>query len=265
MSCQAGKVEEYQMTHANIKIVKFIYIYVIILVVQLLALQSCSSGEQSGNRFYNKNIKNCISCGRRFTVNQNGAEILNKPDGKTLARTDAGKILEVICYYTDGNGDVWGYIISPAEGWISMSEASLVYDNIAFFDEHSEQITDPQGNILPDGPRYLWSYPCSGVIIGTDSSPEEEINITAQYADAEGRVWVYFDGSGWICLDAPYDKNIPAVDYGEAHMTYELPYKEPGYWDTAPSYAPFVWAAIVLIFIIEAVSQVRAYIRNNKK
>jgi hypothetical protein len=103
------------------------------------------------------------------------------------------------------------------------------------------------------------------VIVGTDTSSEEEINITTQYTDKLGRTWVHLDGSGWICLDAPYDKDIEAVDYGKAVMTYTLPVKEPGYWDTMPAYTPYVWAGIVLIFIIEAAIQVRAYLNNKNK
>jgi hypothetical protein len=159
---------------------------------------------------------------------------------------------------------VWGYIKIPVVGWINMAGLELVYDDIAFIDGHSGEINDANNNDLPDRPRYLWLYPCSGVIVGTDTSPEEEINVTMQYSDTSGRTWVYLDGSGWICFDKPYDTDIAAVDYGKAVMTYVLPVREPGYWDTVPAYTPYVWAGIVLIFIIEATIQVKSFIKNSK-
>lgn len=250
----------------NKKQVKLFQIYAIILTVGFLfMLSSCASDIPGSNRFYKSHEKDCITCGRSFTVTGNGAEIFIKPDGKKLDRADAGNIITVDYYYTDGDGVVWGYIRTPDEGWINMVGLELVYDDIAFVDDHSGEINDASSNALPDGPRYLWSYPCSGVIVGTDASPEEEINITMKYSDTSGRTWVYLDGSGWICLDAPYDTDIAAVDYGKAVITYVLPVREPGYWDTVPAYAPYVWAGIVIIFLIEATIQVRAFIRNKTK
>ncbi len=255
-----------KMFRINKKNVKLFQIYAIILAVGFLfTLSSCASDAPGGNRFYRSHEKDCIRCERSFTVTGNRAEIFIKPDGKRVDRADAGDIITVESYYTDGDGVIWGYIKKPVEGWINMAGLELVYDYIAFVEDHSGEINDASSNALPDGPRYIWSYPCSGVIVGTDTSPEEEINITMLYTDISGRNWVYLDGSGWICLDKPYDTDIAAVDYGKAVMKYMLPVREPGYWDTVPAYTPYVWAGIIVIFIIEATLQVRAYIRNKKK
>lgn len=253
------------MSHIDKNKVKTLRFYAIIFLgCIIMSLISCSSDATDTNRFYRRHIDQFVSCNRSFTV-INGSEILEKPDGKTLTETKAGDVLMVDSYYTDSDGEVWGYITKPVEGFLKMSEIKLVFDNVAFNEVKSDEITDAGSYSLPEGPRYLWSYPCSGVIVGTDYSSEEEINISTQYIDEKERIWVYFDSAGWICLDAPYDSSIEKVYYGDAEMTYFIPEKDPGYWDTAPDYAPYVWSGITLIIIVEVVAQIRAHKKRHKR
>ena len=175
-------------------------------------------------------------------------------------------MLLIDCYYTDKKGEVWGRVKDG--DWVRMEGLDLVYDYIAFYEQHSEEISDASES-LPEGPRYLWSYPRSGEIIGIDNSSEEEgVSVSSSYTDEEGLVWVYINtsgSSGWVCLDAPLDKNIPAADYGRGEMDYIQPPKKPGYWDSVPSYAPYAWGVIVLVVIVEAALQVRAHVRKNRR
>lgn len=258
------------MRRKNKKRVMFFGIYAIMFLAICLTIpfiSSCASENEgeSSNKFYDKHIEELMLCNRSFT--SNGGFLLTKPGGSEIEEIPAGKILFVKRYYTDRKDVVWGYVDYPTAGWVAMDELVLVYDEIAFRESHSEEISDT-GDSLPEGLKYIWSYPGSGIIIGRDySSPDEEEapSLFQKYTDPEGRVWASLDTEGWICLSAPDDNNIAALDYPPASMTYYKPPAAPSYWDTAPPYAPYVWAGIALIIIIEAAIQMNSYVKRNKK
>jgi hypothetical protein len=233
----------------------------IIAACSLLLLLAACVGS-----FEKRHADEFVGCNRNFRVAGGPAEACSEPGEKPLGRHEPGEILVIDYYYTDKRGEVWGRV--EGGGWVRMEGLELVYDNTAFCEQHSEEITDAS-DPPPEGPRYIWSYPRSGEIIAIDSSSEEEgIAVFSSYTDEEGLVWIYLStpgSSGWVCLDAPYDENIPAHDYGLAEIHYIQPPKKPGYWDSAPSYAPYAWGVIVLVVLVEIALQVRAQVRKNRR
>ncbi len=258
------------MRRKNKKRVMFFGIYAIIFLAICLTMpfiSSCASegegGGEGGNKFYDKHIEELILCNRSFSANK--SSLLTKPGGSEIEEIPEGRILFVKRYYTDRKDAVWGYVDYPAVGWVAMDDLALIYDEVAFRESHSEEISDA-GESLPAGLKYIWSYPGSGTIIGSDNSTpdyDEAPGLALKYIDQEGRVWASLDTEGWICLSAPDDENIPAANYPPASITYYKPPAEPSYWDTAPPYAPYVWAGIALIIIIEAAIQINSYVKRN--
>lgn len=218
------------------------------------------------NSFFIKNRDICILCRRQFITRAADTPVYNRPVGRVTDILDAGEVLTVEYYCTDKKGEVWG--ITADGGWLSMNALDLVYDNIAFFEQHSGEISDYSDNTLPDGQRYLWTYPCSGRISGADNSATEEIRLTSVFTDRVGRRWVYFEKSsaesGWICLDAPDDDGIEPVDYGPAYVKFTKPIKPPGAWDRLPPHTPYAIAGIVLIVCFEIFMFIRNRRRANK-
>jgi len=134
----------------------------------------------------------------------------------------------------DDNGVEWGITEIYSErssnnevpnGWVPMSQLSVVYDSAAFMDEHADKIQERDfdlGTLTFDGDMVMWSWPGSGQIAGTFDMQhimgETNMNIgTNIYTDEQGREWGYlgyFYGfrNLWVFLEDPSNKDIPAFN-----------------------------------------------------
>ncbi|MCM1577724.1 MAG: hypothetical protein NC078_02840 [Ruminococcus sp.] len=141
-------------------------------------------------------------------------------DLSAVRRVNAGEKISTNVSYVDGSGVIWGYLYSETGlgGWFRMENVSLVYDNIAFAEEHQSELTPYAGQL--DGFEakeylYLWTYPYSGetetVCVKGDEwfTNGDTANLGERaayvYRDPAGNDWVYLDflPSGWVYVTNP--------------------------------------------------------------
>jgi len=188
--------------------------------------------------FYSKHYRDCEYVYRNFICNgglgyvnvyrdpESGKVIDSFKNGTKVYISQSykykGTVYGVAQYIFDESGEAvpdFRYDKSAETGWIDMSELSLVYDAIAFDEEHSSEYVSKE--IELDISEYknlvLWSYPGSGVVSASiptsDISGIEELNLSTVWTDEEGREWAnigYWRGirNVWLCISEPENENL---------------------------------------------------------
>ena len=106
------------------------------------------------DQFYNTNYEDCDILDRKVIIAEGSVAQSSPTDRRQVFKTDANFIYNVSVTYTDPEGTVWLCIEKDNEfggisGWVPMTAATLIYDNVSFEAEHSSEFTDPDG-ISPD-------------------------------------------------------------------------------------------------------------------
>ena len=223
---------------------------------------------------------------------ENRAYYTNGAEGFVLACDAPGSGAKAalpngICYhiyYTyDKNGDLWGYVEfdpdDPANfenwrnfvpGWVPMADMTADYDNSAFFTEHGDEYVqkDAELEIAFQDTVYTYKYPGSGIVLEElhGDWARNPLTFTSVFVDPAGREWgnvgyYYGHRNFWVCLDDPYnaelppDENFRAVNTVPAAsaevMTAALNgAKAPNLYVYAGAAGVIVIAAAVLVFVI---------------
>lgn len=174
--------------------------------------------------FYDKHSADCRHTElRKYTPKDGSVEIFEEPEGKVKYTLDS-KLFGSQWQYTDGKGNVWGYIEDYSEnkndGWFKLADVDRVYDHIDFAEEHGKEFyEDPSEYDLTNAA--LYEYP-NGYIKDKDwgsyytqNFEEGSVPYTSCWKDENGRAWGavgYYFGhwDGWICLDEPTNTSLAA-------------------------------------------------------
>lgn len=150
-------------------------------------------------------------------------DIYDDPNGKMVRDVKSGEEQGVQYKYTDKNGVLWGGF--PDEEnfenmlWIKLDGLEVVYDNISFTEEHSDEIY-PYDNSFSaldsDDPITFYDYPDSENFFTAESHPEDWTSyISSLYNDGE-QVWGYvrymWGMKGWIKLEDTHAAEMTAQD-----------------------------------------------------
>ena len=222
----------------------------------------------SGNGFYARNRSHILYLGRSFVANSDTGYVpVRYAPGleDEMTRVDNGNIvfLEYSCLY---DGEFWGLIAvtrspEPKVGWVKLDDFLVLYDYVAFEEEHIDTLTRHSGNldeIDKAGTMIAWSWPGSGISFWTvEGVNTSSLSIAHAYTDYDGREWGfirYISNSDniWVCTSDPVNPDIPAFN----------PAPPPGGWvsDTVHTdiaelnKSPFLLAFILVSFL--AVSSV---------
>ncbi len=153
-------------------------------------------------------------------------------DQRSVRRVGVGEVISTNVSYTAPDGVIWSYAYSETGigGWFRMENVSLVYDSIAFTEEHQNELTPYAGQLdgfSPTAYLYLWTYPGSGEAENICRAGDEWFtngdvqNLGERaayvYRDAGGSEWVYLDflPSGWVYVpnpEADLRSGVPAVN-----------------------------------------------------
>ena len=174
------------------------------------------------NDFYNRNRNDIVFLGRSFFVN--GADgyvpVMEDPGSKhEIGRLQNGEItfLQYSCLY---NGEFWGFS-SEFSGWISIDQLLVLYDNVAFEEDHFEEIYPYDGDfaaIKEVGSAIAWSWPGATAPMWTfEGLDTDNLWVVHAYRDEQGREWglvTYLFGyrNIWFCLDDPLNSDIAAFN-----------------------------------------------------
>ena len=141
-------------------------------------------------------------------------------DQRSVRRVSVGEVISTNVSYPAPDGVIWGYAYSETGlgGWFRMDNVTLVYDSIAFTEEHQNELTPYAGQLDGFSPKeylYLWTYPGSGEAENICRAGDEWfINGDVQnlgerasyvYRDGSGSEWVYLEflPGGWVYVPNP--------------------------------------------------------------
>lgn len=145
-------------------------------------------------------------------------EVVNLPNGTSF---NVGMI------WTAGDGTEWavGYRMFQTEtgwneyvGWVPMSELALIYDYIAFQEDHGGEFEEYDGSGDGLTEVCLYSYP-GGVYSYTLTENEDYLPFDEAfehlYTDENGLRWTYVGyymgrNNAWACIDDPLNENLGA-------------------------------------------------------
>jgi len=183
------------------------------------------------NDFYNRNRHYIVQLNRSFYVNaSSGFAIMKKAPGERgeIARIENGKTiyLRYSCLY---NGDFWGLTtVYPeseqgraSDGWIRIDDLLVLYDYIAFDEEHFDEFYNYEGDfeeLKSAGAAVLWPWPgAEAPLWKLEELDAEYFQVLFAYTDEAEREWgfvTYLYGSRniWICLSDPINPEIPAFN-----------------------------------------------------
>ena len=135
-------------------------------------------------------------------------------------------------YYTyDRLGERWGYLEydpdDPASrenwrnyvsGWVKLADMACCYDYRAFEAEHGSEYVqkDAELRIAYRDTAYTYEYPGCGVVLEEldGSWADNPLTFSQVFVDPAGREWgfvSYYYGHRhfWLCLDDPYNPELP--------------------------------------------------------
>ncbi len=237
---------------------------------------------EPNDNFYRVKREECEILGRSFTANgYDGKVVVWKEPGSS---TQAGEVPNgseffVSFTYTDSKGNVWGvvqYTYDPqsgtvtkdyrgdgaTNGWVLMTDLSLVYDYISFDEEHKEEFSPFAGaydELLNTKEIIFWSYPGSGEVVYVEDQITEDFSFDYTYTDAAGRQWGYVNyyrggpRDFWICIDDPANQDLPANTPRPVAAPPSSPSLTPN--------SPFPLAILIVILVVALVAATMILIR----
>lgn len=157
------------------------------------------------NAFFQRPDKVFEKVGRQY-VAKGIVAVYESPEDNTVVDTISHTDPITISHsYKDLQGVVWGLYdeYGASIGWIPMDSLSLVYDLIAFMEDHGEQVQETSGNVsdVYSGEyANFYSYP---------GSPDYELCAVTQWnygegADTYSKVYTDENGHTWIMVDIAY-------------------------------------------------------------
>jgi len=190
--------------------------------------------------FYFRSRKDCEDLRLNFTANgaEGSVSVRQEPgSGNEIIAVENGETIHIYSVYNH-QGDSWGLCdrvmptLSDEEGWtwytgwVKMEQLLLVYDYLAFANEHENEfyVYDGSYEKLTNAEKIaFWTYPGSGVVAGIYNEKIDENYLNwynpQAYSDARGREWIYFRRlprgdffDVWICVSDPENEDIPATN-----------------------------------------------------
>lgn len=165
--------------------------------------------------FYGEHSSECVYVNRQYTA--------NGPDGKVILYVspevpepvtvwENGHTAVISFTYEDRDGILWGIYddYNGMTGWMPMDYMEVVYDSIAFREEHAAELVEQSGELegVPKGEEFrFWEYPGSQEYF-TQPMDDYAPEYYCVYVDERGHSWGcvgYYFGirDVWVCLDEP--------------------------------------------------------------
>ena len=225
------------------------------------------------NEFYKQHSSKIIYLGRKFTANgKDGFASVKEAPGSSgeTGRLQNGEetYLQYSCLY---DGDYWGYSLELL-GWIKTDQLLVLYDYIAFEEEHFDELylyNGDYGAIKETRSAIAWPWPGADAPLWTlEDINAEHFSVAYAYTDEQGREWgfvTYFTGNNniWICLSEPLNRDLPVFN----------PEPEPTMWvtetihtDINASGDSMLWLIVVLVavLVVGTAVLIRVFWKPNK-
>ena len=165
--------------------------------------------------FYQKHAEECSYVSRMYTTNGPDNKVISYKSPELPQEVDTwenGVPVQILFTYEDSYGDLWGVYddYQGTTGWIPMEYLELVYDSIAFREEHEAEISGDTGSLdekYLGEIVYLWEYPGSEEYTPMEVS-DDTPKYSGIYVDGNGNRWggvQYYFGirDTWVYIDEP--------------------------------------------------------------
>jgi len=206
------------------------------------------------NDFYNQHRSQCVYLGRSFYAN--GADgfipVKKDPGSKSeMGTIQNGEVTYIECSCLYG-GDYWGFTFGHS-GWIQMDQLLVLYDYVAFEEEHLGELYPYSGDydeIKKNASAIAWPWPGSETLLWTfEDLDTTNFWVSHAYTDGQGREWgfvTYLYGSRniWICLSDPLNRDIPVFNPTPKPMPWV---SETAHTDIGKTETPFLAVVIILV------------------
>ena len=166
------------------------------------------------DQFYNNHYEECDILDRRVVVAEGSVAQISPTNNRQAFKTEANFVYSVSVTYTSPDGTLWLCIekdnkFGGISGWVPMTAATLIYDDVSFEADHSSEFTEPAG-ISPDlsGGAVVYEYPLSPEkwVCGSGTDFADAVFKFA-WTDGNGVTWLFlpyhYGIRGWICADNP--------------------------------------------------------------
>ena len=232
-----------------------------VLVVSFLLLPAIAAYAdvliEPSNDFFNHHRSDCIYLGRSFyAVGEDGTVSVKKAPNSNdnIAFIESAEIIYVdySCLY---KGNFWGFA-QRYNGWIKLDEFLVLYDYVAFEEEHLDNFYTYKGDyaeLKKTRAAVAWSWPGAESPLWTiENIDTTNFRVLYAYKDAQGREWgfvTYLYGSPniWFCLSDPLNKDIPVFNPAPVPMVWE---SETAHNDIGESGNPALTLIIILVAIL---------------
>lgn len=174
------------------------------------------------NEFYNRNRSEAIYLGRSFVANgvDGFVSVEEEPgSGRDVAKLQNGEVA-YLWYSCLFNGDYWGLSFEYS-GWVKTDEMLVLYDYVAFEEEHFEEFYAYAGDcaaIRETRSAIAWPWPGAEKALWTyEDLDTDSFRVVQAYMDELGREWgfvaqLYSSSNVWVCLSEPLNSSIPAFN-----------------------------------------------------
>ena len=228
------------------------------------------------NNFYKQHQDQIVYLGRSFIANGTGDEVSVKKAPGSLSnvgklKTGENVYVDYSCLY---NGEYWGLIISynGKTGWVKMEQMLVLYDYIAFEEEHIDDLYYYNGDyaeIKESHAAIAWPWPGADAPLWTvEDLDVENFRVPYAYQDDEGREWgfvpyLYGSRNIWVCLSEPLNRDIPVFNPTPAPLAWE---SETAHNDIGKSGNPTLVIIIILvvILVISTIILLKVFWKPNK-
>jgi len=215
------------------------------------------------NDFYSRHKSHIIFLGRSFSANgaDGFASVRKEPDAKKeIAKLQNGEVtyVQYSCLY---DGDLWGFTFEH-NGWIKMDQFLVLYDYVAFEEDHLDEFYDYSGDyagIKESRSAIAWPWPGAEAPVWTFADLDiDSLRAFCAYKDDEGREWgfiTYLYGSRnvWICLSDPLNRDIPVFNPAPAPAVWVSETFHNDIWqyvDSQKNESSMIVVIIVLVAVL---------------
>lgn len=229
------------------------------------------------NSFYSTHRDECAYHDRSYLANAgDGYVTVRKAPGSSaeIANIANGTRFFVQFVWTDQSGAQWGVGYPAGEfdqmGWVPLADMELIYDYIAFEEDHGAQFGEYDGSGDALDSAYVYSYPGGMVTSELEASGDYRPTFQHLYTDENGLRWTfigYYMGhrDGWVCIDDPMNEALGTAEYQAASVVRGEQDHLVGPAASVPAARSFPLWVVPVVLIVIVVVLTAVFVRRRGK
>ena len=250
----------------------FILLAAAILIIPAFIAYGDAIFERTSNDFYYKYNDECLLLDRSFVnMGDKPISVMLAPNSKKeLALIEPEEVVHIYssCLY---KGDFWGITSRDPRGWVKLSELLVLYDYVAFEEEHLEEFYTYKGDyseIEKTKSALAWGWPGADAPMWTfEDLDTTSFSVLYAYKDSDGREWgfvtyLYDSPNIWLCLNDPLNRDMPVLNPAPKATVWESETAHNDIFENTENPAPLI-IILVLVLVIGTALLIRVFWKPN--